>query len=308
MTPDARGVGAGGNAFRCSAASQDLAEPLAGSASTVRAFLLVEAPGAWGVDAVTGSRLPAPVKERLAELARVHGVRPLMIRGHGRRRTAGTRVFAAFVHTDRPWVETTFLDDAEALVGLDLDGLASGRSPGLTPYDEPLFLVCTHGRHDACCAELGRPLCTAMHEADPEHTWEVSHIGGDRFAPNVLVLPEGLYYGRLTPDDAATFVAGHRAGELSLPHLRGRCAFPFAVQAAEIYLREHLRLRSVAALPLVSSKRDRDEVRAVFEVDRVRWRVRVRSVRGVPRRLTCRAVSDSGGLEHTLLGLEQLPA
>lgn len=308
MTPDARLGATGGSEFRCSAASQDLAEPLAGSASTVRAFLLVEAPGAWGVDAVTGSRLPVPVKERLAELARVHGVRPLMIRGHGRQRTAGTRVFAAFVHTDRPWVETTVLDDAASLVGLDLDGLASGRSPGLTPYDEPLFLVCTHGRHDACCAELGRPLGKAMHEADPEHTWEVSHIGGDRFAPNVLVLPEGLYYGRLTPDDAATFVASHRAGELSLPHLRGRCAFPFAVQAAEIYLREHLRLRSLAALPLVSSGRDRDEVQAVFEVDGVRWRVRVRSVRGTARRLTCRAVSDSGGLEHTLLGLEQLPA
>jgi hypothetical protein len=306
VTPDAREVPAGRDPFRCSAASQDLAEPIAGSASTVRAFLLVEAPGAWGVDAVPGSRLPAPVKERLAELSRVHGVRPLMIRRHGRRPSTGTRVFAAFVHTDRPWLETAVLDDAETMVDLDLDGLAAGRSPGLTPYAEPLFLVCTHGRHDACCAELGRPLCTAMHAAAPEQTWEVSHIGGDRFAPNVLVLPDGLYYGRLTPDDAADFVAGHRAGQLSLPHLRGRCAFPFAVQAAEIYLREHLRARSVAALPLVSSGRDRDEVHAVFTVDGVPWRVRVRSERGEPRRLTCRALSEQGGLEHTLLGLEQL--
>ena len=293
-------------AFRCSAASQDRAEPLAGSASTVRAFLLVEAPGAWGVDAVSGSRLPDPVRARLADLARLHRVRPLMIRGHGRQRTSGTRVFAAFVRGDRPWVETTVLDDVEALVDLDLDGLAAGRSPGLTPYDDPLFLVCTHGKHDACCAELGRPLCKAMHAAAPEHTWEVSHIGGDRFAPNVLVLPEGLYYGRLTPEDAADFVDTHRAGELSLPHLRGRCAFPFAVQAAEIYLREHLRARAVAALALVSSDRDRDEVTAVFAVDGVRWRVRVRSAQGEPRRLTCRALSDSGGLEHTLLGLERI--
>ncbi|MGZ8738056.1 MAG: sucrase ferredoxin [Nocardioides sp.] len=293
-------------AFRCSAASQDLTEPLAGSASTVRTFLLVEAPGAWGVDAVSGSRLPDLVRARLANLARVHRVWPLMIRGHGRRRTPGTRVFAAFVGGDRPWVETAVLDDVEALVDLDLDGLASGRSPGLTPYDDPLFLVCTHGKHDACCAELGRPLCKAMHAAAPEHTWEVSHIGGDRFAPNVLVLPEGLYYGRLAPENAAGFVAGHRDGELSLPHLRGRCALPFAMQAAEIYLREHLRARAVAALPLVSSDRDRDEVTAVFAVDGVWWRVRVRSAQGEPRRLTCRALSDSGGLEHTLLGIERL--
>jgi hypothetical protein len=61
----------------------------------------------------------------------------------------------------------------------------------------------------------------------------------------------------------------------------------------------------VAALPLVSSARDRDEVTTVFAVDGVRWRVRVRSALGEPRRLTCRALSDSGGLEHTLLGLER---
>ena len=294
--------------FRCSVASLARTESLAGSASTVRAFLLVEAPGGWGVDAVRGSRLPETVKARLAELERVHGVRPLMIRGHGRQRTAGTRVFAAFAHAERPWVETVVLDDVETLVELDLEGLAAGRSPGLTPYDDPLFLVCTHGRHDACCAELGRPLCRAMHEVAPEDTWEVSHIGGDRFAPNVLVLPEGLYYGRLAPEDAAGFVAAHRAGELTLPHLRGRCSFPFALQAAEIYLREHLRVRAVAALPVVACERQRDELRAVFAVDGVQWQVRVRSVRGEPRRLTCRAQSDSGGLAHTLLGLARLPA
>ena len=294
------------DAFRCSAASQDFAEPLAGSASTVRAFLLVEAPGPWGVDAVAGSRLPDPVKQRLTELDSAHGVRPLLIRAHGRRRSVGTRIFAAYVHTDSPWMQTTVLDGVEELLDLDVDGLAVGHSPGLTPYDEPLFCVCTHGKHDACCAELGRPLCAAMHAAAPEHTWEVSHIGGDRFAPNLLVLPEGLYYGRLTPDDAEAFVAGHRAGELSLPHLRGRCAFPFAVQAAEIYLREHLRVRSIPALPLVSRAREGDEVIAVFAVDRVQWQVRVRSVKGAPRQLTCRALRDSGGLEHTLLGLEQL--
>ncbi len=257
---------------------------------------------------MTEGRLPSSVRQHLVELARRHRVRPLMIRRPGGRRDTGTRVFAAFVGTDRPWVETTVLEDVASLVDLPLAGLAAGESPGLQTHDEPLFFVCTHGKHDACCAELGRPLAAAVHAVAPEQTWEVSHIGGDRFAPNLLALPHGLYYGRVDPAEAESFVAAHRDGDLSLPHLRGRCSLPFAVQAAEIYLREHLRLRSVGPLELESSTRDRDEVDAVFVVDGQRWSVRVRTAVGAPCRLTCRAAEDNGPLEHALVRLEQLPA
>lgn len=293
--------------FRCSVASHDRTESLAGTASTVRALLLLECPGAWGVDAVIEGRLPSAVRQHLVELARVHRIRPLMIRRPGGRRDAGTRVFVAFVGTDRPWVQTTVLEDVASLVDLPLAGLAAGDSPGLTTYDEPLFFVCTHGKHDACCAELGRPLAAAVHAAAPEQTWEVSHIGGDRFAPNVLVLPHGLYYGRVSPSEADSFVSAHREGDLSLPHLRGRCSLPFPVQAAEIFLRAHLRLRSVEPLDLGSSTRDRDEVDAVFVIEGQRWSVRVRTAVGAPQQLTCRAVADNGPLEHSLVRIEQLP-
>ncbi len=300
-------AGVAATPFRCSVASRGRDEPLAGSASTVRAFVLVEAPGAWGVDAASGSRLPDPVKAHLAGLTRAHGIRTLMIRAHGRQRLPGrTRVFAGYADAHRPWLETALLDEVEELVDLRLEGLARGTRPGLTPYDEPVFCVCTHGKHDACCAERGRPFCRALHAADPEHTWEVSHIGGDRFAPNVLALPHGLYYGRLTPEQAPDLVAAHRHGELLLPHLRGRSGFAFPVQAAEIALREHLRVRGVGALPVVSTRRDADEWTVVFSVDRVGWQVRVRSARGARHQLTCRALRENAGLEHTVLGIERV--
>ena len=300
-------AGVTGTPFRCSVASLERDESLAGSASTVRAFLLVEAPGAWGADAVTGSRLPDSVKAHLTELTCGSSACGCRARGYGRQRVPGrTRVFAGWAHAHRPWLETTVLDDVEELVDLRLEGLGRGTSPGLTPYDGPLFCVCTHGKHDACCAEVGRPLCRAMHAAAPEQTWEVSHIGGDRFAPNVLMLPHGLYYGRLAPDQAPDLVAAHRDGELLLPHLRGRSGFTMPVQAAEIALREHLRVRGVDAFPLLGSDRDGDEWRVVFSVVGVSWRVRVRSTRGAPHRLTCRALRENAGLEHTVLGIEQV--
>ncbi|WP_165372543.1 sucrase ferredoxin [Nocardioides iriomotensis] len=287
-------------AFRCAAASLDRTESLVGTASTVRAFLLVEAPGAWGVDAVAGARLPDDVRAHLRWLGRDHGVRVLLIRDHVRRRPSTVRVFAAYVGARGPFVETAELPSLDAVRHLRVEGLAAGERPGLTPYEGQLFLVCTHGRHDACCAEQGRPLARALHAVAPEATWEVSHVGGDRFAPNVVVLPTGLYYGRLDPADAAAFVDTHRSGRLSLPHLRGRCAFPFRVQAAEAFLREHTGDTSLAAPRVLRAVRDGDLTRVAFELAGEPWDVVVRTDHVAPQQLTCRAANPSGALAHTL--------
>lgn len=294
--------------FRCSTASQDLAEPLEGSASTVRAFLLLEAPGPWGVKAVRDSRLPDEVKQRLSDLESRHRIRPLLIRRHGRGVSGKSRVFAAYVHSEKPWAETVTLGDVRELLDLDLAGLGAGESPGLTAHDEPLFLVCTHGKHDACCAERGRPLADAMAHQAPEYTWEVSHIGGDRFAANVLVLPHGVYYGRLTPSDAPRFVASHLAGELDVEHLRGRSAYPFSVQAAEVYLRRKLGVLRLDAVTLAEHSRHGTETRAVFAVGGRRWQVDVHTEIGERRQLTCRAESPSTGLGHRLVDVTELPS
>ena len=184
--------------FRCSAAAVDRGDSIAGSASTVRSFLLVENPGPWGVDAVRDSRLPAAVKDGLRIAAARAKVRPLLVRRYHRRAPrTGFRVYAARAGLDESWLQTAVLDRAEDLLDIDLDALGAGRSPGLVPTEEVLFCVCTHGKHDACCAEKGRPVAGALSAAYPEETWEVSHIGGDRFAGNALVLPYGLYLGRL---------------------------------------------------------------------------------------------------------------
>jgi len=263
--------------MRCAPASEARGEPIVGTASTVTTFLLVECPGPWGVDALHDSRLPADVKRWLRER---RGMRPLLIR---RRSSATARVFLARDGA----LTTAVLDDVRDLLDLDL-------TVDVTSYDGPLFLVCTHGRHDVCCAERGRPLWEALSQVAPDETWQVSHIGGDRFAANVLVLPDGLYYGRLTPQEAPEFAGAHRGGRLDLEHLRGRTSQPFAVQAAEVFLRRHLDRDDAAAFPLVRS----DETSAVFRVNGEDWRVEVERTT-THETLTCRSGGPSRGWEFT---------
>lgn len=289
--------------FRCSEASEGRTESLVGSASTVTSFLLVEAPGSWGLDAIRDNRLPTEVKTGLARAANRAGVRLLFIRRHGRRRSQAITVFAAHAAPTHPWLETGSLDDPAELLGLDLASLGAGRSPGLTPHDAPLFLVCTHGKHDVCCAERGRPLANALHQVLPSDTWEVSHIGGDRFAGNVLVLPDGLYYGRLSPEAAVDLAHRHTAGHLDLAHLRGRSAYPFAVQAAEIFVRGELGRTELAALTLVRSERQGDTTAAVFTDGTRSWDVCVETERSGGVRLTCQADADGQALAHRLVSL-----
>ena len=295
--------------FRCSTASRTAEEELAGTASTVRAFLLLEAPGPWGVQALRDSRLPEGCRDWLLSLERRHRVRPLLVRRPGRPVRGPVRVFAVHAGVERSWVGTRAFESVDDLCSLDVAGLADGPLASFEHHPGQLLLVCTHGRHDACCAERGRPFAAALAQQAPAETWEVSHIGGDRFAANVLALPSGHYYGRLEPEDAAGFAAALRNGRLDLAHLRGRSAYPFAVQAAEVHLRRHLDEPRADAVRLRDAARSSggDETTAVFEVDgAARWAVHVRTVRREERLLTCRASSAACGLGQQVVDLRPL--
>lgn len=282
--------------FRCATAARERGDDPAGTASTVRAFLLIEHDGSWGVNALRDARLPAGFGRALARRCADAGVRPLLIRRGGQQRVqagphTGIRVFAAHADPSRPRLETVLLPDVRALLDTDITMLRQVGSLGWEPIDEPLFAVCTHGKHDVCCAVRGRPTAAALLEVEPRHGWEVSHLGGDRFAPNLLVLPHGLYYGRVEPADVAELTATHRRGELDLDLIRGRSSWPMPVQYAEIALRRHLEVTGLDAVRLVGVQRADAATHVVaFEVTgRGEHTVEVATTRSQPHRLTCGA-------------------
>jgi hypothetical protein len=291
--------------FRCSAAGLERGDSIAGTASTVRSFLLVENPGPWGVDALRESRLPVELKQCQNEATARARVRPRLIRRfHRRAPRSGFRVYAARAGLEESWLQTAVLERPEELLDLDLEALGAGRSPGLVPTDDLIFGVCTHGKHDACCAEQGRPVAEALTAAFPEQTWEVSHIGGDRFAGNALVLPYGFYLGRLDAGSAVAAADDLLRGRVPLDVLRGRSCLPMPAQAAEIALRRHLDETAMAAVRVLRVRRDGEVTAVDLEADDRIWTVVVRTAWGDEVQLTCRAERLNPHPHHEVVSID----
>src|ERR671935_1203772 len=201
----------------CSQLSVALGEPLYATAAFAPVWLLIEEQAAWGEKAVAESgfgELEARGKEQ--------GVRVGLIRPFRRRGVRSRRVFRISCVPPEPFVELLPEPDLDAR-GERLEG--------------PLYLVCTNGRRDVCCGLAGRELARALAPELGERLWETTHIGGHRFAPNLVCLPEGLVYGRLDPESALATVAAHRNGLIVLEHFRGRSALEPAAQAADFFAR-----------------------------------------------------------------------
>jgi len=97
----------------------------------------------------------------------------------------------------------------------------------------------------------------ALERILPGQVYECSHLGGHRFAANVLVFPAGIHLGRLASESAVPVVADALAGRIDLAHYRGRVAYPAGVQAAELAVRNAEGIDAVADLSLVAAE---DEV------------------------------------------------
>jgi hypothetical protein len=230
---------------RCSVRALRRGDSPVATAAPAQRWVLIEQPGPWGRDALAESRFDAAVAPLLARRSRAENVRLLLVRRPGGRLAdSGRRWAYADSRPGREGLWWSVRASDAALLDVPWDGSVGEPAPG------PVYLVCTHGGHDACCALRGRPLARQLPAPGPADVWECSHLGGDRFAANALVLPHGLYYGQVT-GDGAELVAAHSRGQVALPWLRGRAGVPPPAQAAQHTARQELGLLGVDDLPVV---------------------------------------------------------
>ncbi|WP_320780894.1 sucrase ferredoxin [Streptomyces sp. CRN 30] len=303
---------------RCSTVSQDLAEPVSGTAATARTWLLLEQPGPWGATALTSSLLDPAVGRALDRATRGTDVRVALIRRPGRQAdrdtSAGRRVFVAHGVPGRTWLRTATVTDPARLLGLDFTALGRGDHRGFDNLlggrahtGDPLVLVCTNGKRDQCCALLGRPLAAELAGAGTEGVWEVTHLGGHRFSPTLLVLPYGYVYGRVDARTVRRVLRGVRQRRIVLTGCRGSSAWERPGQAAELAVRAATGEDAAEAFGVVRTdgSAPRWEV-TVAHIDGRHWRVEVShgapgparpescgaSVLGSPARLEVTAIRE----------------
>jgi hypothetical protein len=281
--------------FFCSLASRANNEALAGTVAQIRSWLLIEYPSVWRRNAVDDSQLFSQAVK--AHLRRIGVERTLLVR-QIHRASWPARVMFVDSSADRPSIQIYEIEDYEQLLQ------ARPGSVG-KPESELMFAVCTHARHDRCCSKFGMPVWCALRDHTPKRAWQCSHVGGDRFAANVVVFPYGLYYGRVTPRDVPELVSRSEAGQIWLPGYRGRSCWPRSVQVAEYFLRRETGEMGIDAFRPV--KADGSTIEFASTQDGVHHRIEV-SVRpnALHQRLTCDAEQESAVSRYELVSCTRL--
>jgi hypothetical protein len=269
------------------------------------AWVLLELPGAWGRSALLQSPviIEPDLGRAIARRFESAGMRIAAIRRPGRRsETPRWRWFIAHSGEGSEALYAGEVSGPRDYLDVAVDGSDGELATG------PLVAVCAHGKHDQCCAVRGRGATAAIAERYPELTWECSHLGGDRFAATMLVLPEGLCYGRVDSTDSAELVRLYFDGRLNNEFLRGRTSLTHAVQAAQYFARQESGDDRIAALSPLDVQHVDHQIRVVGAGGHGPLEVVLTEELSEPLRSTCAASVAGRVRTYVLVSMGPVPA
>jgi hypothetical protein len=234
----------------CSDAARSRGDDPTATTARIDVWILVELTRPWGRNPLDDAILPDAVRQALRRAGKsIPHSRIVFIK----RRIGGPERCRIFVARSAPTVSMATLDleSLDDVANVDFEALSV--DGGTLPL--PLVLVCTHGQHDSCCGRRGYPLYDALRQRSDIEAWQCSHIGGDRFAANALVLPAGLLYGPVECSEAGALADSAVRDEIFLSAYRGCSAMTRPEQAAETFVRGATQLLAREAVRPVGRER-----------------------------------------------------
>lgn len=281
--------------FRCATVSRARDDSMIATAPPGQRWLLIEREGAWpsrALDVFDPFDAYALSQKAAACDARISLIR------RPRRHPRAPGTFRWAIADIRPGREGIRWNEAETVEEVVADSWHVTGGEG-----QPVALVCAHSKHDVCCALRGRPVAAALEPMWPGQVWECSHLGGDRFAASMVLLPHGLCFGRVDAGAGFEILDAYHRGELLPERLRGRSAYGRPVQAADCLARLSLGRIQMSGLRPVACETDGDDITVTFADPDLTVRLREREVRlGTPA--TCRALREGTAFEYDLLGID----
>ena len=251
----------------CSQGSSQSGEHLYGTALEVKNWFLLEYSRVWKRDAFPESGLPKEVKEHLGGfLSSFEESRIQLIGGPGP--SKGNLAFY-YAHSSEvsPKLYRFEIETYEDLLSIDLPELVSTGEIEKFSCEETLVLVCTHGAHDGCCAVAGAEVYRELLKKEGISAWRTSHVGGHRFAANMIMLPEGIYYGRVNGGNLDDVVSSHLRGEIFLDCFRGRSCYSQTSQVSDYFLRKEIEKLGIYDIRWEFEKDNEDYTAVEFGVE-----------------------------------------
>jgi hypothetical protein len=231
--------------FCADAARQSGVDPIS-TASNYKIYIVIECPPPWTPNELASKSVPANLRslgETVGEDYDQYQTCFLLIHNEALKQPDYTRLLI-FHHEPglaQGYHQQEFhIQDINEIAPL-VQAYLAGEPIHATPVTHSFrdILICTHGSHDRCCAKYGYPIyreaLKIANDRSLNHVriWQASHIGGHRFAPTAIDLPEGRYYGHLDASSLASILT--RSGDVhALKQVyRGWGCLPWAVQALE---------------------------------------------------------------------------
>ncbi|WP_346238149.1 sucrase ferredoxin [Niabella insulamsoli] len=220
--------------FFCSAASRYFKEQLAGTAANSNAFILIEHSNPFP-EKIINAHLDKDWLRSVQQFAKTVRGKVLLIRN---KKTNFKDCKISFVDCNASKY-FTLQTSIEAITSIRLEEHV--HSPETKWQTDPFFLICTNGKKDKCCAKFGFPVFKFFESFNADvNVWECTHVGGDRFAANVVAMPFGIYYGHVAVEDVGHIMVRTLLRKIYKNKFRGLSRRSFYEQAIECHLREYL--------------------------------------------------------------------
>lgn len=225
----------------CSEATSHIQEPLGGTAPSVKYWVAVSWPKTlWHSKALKSKGLPTSLAEWQQQQNSKQGKTALRLIS---RPEATTEVVDIFIYPGNQHYTKVPIEKLETVLTNHFEGVVDTNYLQTTPQRPQLF-VCTHGKHDKCCAKFGQAVFKQFRHVIEEKQldidlWEGSHIGGHRFAATAITFPSGHVYGRMTLEDVIPVLEHIEQNRVYTPKYRGQCFFSSPEQAAEAHVHRY---------------------------------------------------------------------
>jgi len=246
----------------CKESSGAAGEHLYGTAPRVDHWFLLEYPEHWEKDSLEMSSIPEEVKTELNKCLKSLKNSRLQFIKKDDHKNGAVNFYYIKSSEFEPKSYHFLFNNYEELLELNLMSLIEKGDIRDSETDEKIVLICTHGAYDSCCGKYGVPVYKEIQKNRDLTVWKSTHVGAHRFSANMVMLPEGIYYGRVGNENGRDIIESHLKGEIRLDNFRGRCCYSQPSQVSDYFLRKQIDKYGIYEIRWEFEK-DRDDYIAV---------------------------------------------